>query len=362
MTHWRSLGLYISVTVFGMAVACQQTLSVEPDLPGKPPLVVYQTTPYPWTKPVNFPDPVYDLRKNPLTYEGVALGKSLFFDGMLSRDGTITCAFCHIPEAAFAHTDHIVSHGIRDQLGPRNGVSIQNVAWNPAFFWDGGVHDLDLLPISPIQNPVEMGDSLPNVLNKLRTSAKYPPMFKAAYGSDEVTSERFLKALSQFMLTLVSANSKYDKYRRNEVGGEFTDQELRGLSLFKTFCSSCHSGELFTDQQYRNNGLLPKATKPDFGRYSITLNESDKYTFRVPSLRNIERNLPYMHDGRFSSLERVLNHYATGIQDNPTLDPLLKTGNQVGLPLSQQEQKDIIAFLYTLTDYTFLTDRRFKPF
>lgn len=362
MKQWRSLALAISGIVFGIVVACQQTKSVEPDLPGKPPLVEYQTTPYPWTKPANFPDPLYDLRKNPLTYEGVALGKSLFFDGMLSRDGTITCAFCHIPEAAFAHTDHIVSHGIGDQLGPRNGLSIQNVAWNRAFFWDGGIHDLDLLPISPIQNPVEMGDTLTNVLKKVRTSAKYPALFKAAYGSAEVTSERFLKALSQFMLTLVSANSKYDKYRRNEAGGEFTDQERRGLSLFTTHCSGCHAGELFTDQSYRNNGLLPKATKPDLGRYTITLVESDKYTFRVPSLRNSERNLPYMHDGRFSSLERVLNHYATGIQDNPALDPLLKTGNQIGLPLSQQDQKDIIAFLYTLTDYSFLTDRRFKPF
>lgn len=362
MTYWHTLGLYFSATAFGIVVAWQQTSSVAPDLLSYPSRPTSQTTPYPWSKPANFPDPVYDLSKNPLTYEGVALGKALFFDGILSSDGTITCAFCHMPEAAFSHTDHNVSHGIRDQLGPRNGLSIQNIAWNRAFFWDGGIHDLDLLPISPIQNPVEMGDTLKNVLQKVRTSAKYPPMFKAAYGSSEVTSERFLKALSQFMLTLVSANSKYDKYRRNEVGGEFTAQERRGLSLFTTHCSGCHSGELFTDQSYRNNGLHPRATKPDLGRYTITLLESDKYTFRVPSLRNIERNLPYMHDGRFASLERVLNHYATGIQDNSALDPLLKTGNQIGLPLSQQDQKDIIAFLYTLTDYSFLTDRRFKPF
>jgi cytochrome c peroxidase len=361
MKRWQFLSLLFSGAVFGLVVSCQQTSVVDPDKPVPPTSVAYRTTPYPWSKPANFADPVYDLTKNPLTYEGVALGKTLFFDGMLSRDGTITCAFCHIPEAAFAHTDHVLSHGIGDQLGSRNGFNIQNVAWNKAFFWDGGIHDLDLLPISPIQNPVEMGDTLTHVLEKVRNSAKYPALFKAAFGSTEVTSERFLKALSQFMLTLVSSNSKYDKYTRNEVGGKFNEQEIRGLSLFTQHCSSCHAGDLFTDQSYRNNGLLPNpnAAKPDLGRYSITLVESDKHKFRVPSLRNIERTLPYMHDGRFASLDKVLDHYATGIQANPALDPLLQAG---GLPLSKQDQKDIITFLYTLTDNTFLNDRRYKPY
>ncbi|GAB3960339.1 cytochrome c peroxidase [Spirosoma harenae] len=364
MKRCQFLSLLISSGVFGLVLSCQHTSAVEPGKPDEPPGVEYKTTPYPWSKPINFPEPVYDLTKNPLTYEGVALGKTLFFDGMLSHDGTITCAFCHIPEAAFAHTDHVLSHGIRDQLGPRNGFNIQNVAWNKAFLWDGGIHDLDVLPISPIQNSVEMGDTLIHVLEKVRTSAKYPALFRAAFGSSEVSSERFLKALSQFMLTLVSSNAKYDKYIRNEAGGDFNEQESRGLSLFRQHCSSCHAGDLFTDQSYRNNGLLPNpnAAKPDMGRYSITLVESDKHKFRVPSLRNIERTLPYMHDGRFSSLESVLAHYAGDVQDNPALDPLLKTGGQIGLPLSKQDQKDIITFLYTLTDYTFLNDRRFKPY
>ena len=364
MNRWAFVSLLLSAGIFGLVAACQQTKGVESIKPDPSPVVEYQTTPYPWSKPANFPDPVYDLSKNPLTYEGVALGKTLFFDGMLSHDGTITCAFCHIPETGFAHTDHVLSHGIRDQLGPRNGLGLQNMAWNKAFFWDGGVHDLDLVPISPIQNPVEMGDTLTHVLDKVRHSAKYPALFKAAFGSDTITSERFLKALSQYMLTLVSANSKYDNYRRGEDGGEFTEQELRGLTLFTQHCSGCHTGELFTDQSFRNNGLLPNpnAKKPDLGRYSITLNETDKYKFRVPSLRNIDRTLPYMHDGRLASLESVLNHYATGVQDNTSLDALLKKGVQPGLPLSKQDQKDIISFLYTLTDNTFLTDRRFKPY
>ena len=364
MQRWQSISFLFSTVVFGLVAACQQTSPVEPDLPTPSRPVTYQTTPYPWRKPANFPDPVYDLTKNPLTKEGVALGRTLFFDGMLSRDGTISCGFCHSPEAAFAHTDHRLSHGIGDQLGPRNGLNIQNVAWSKAFFWDGGIHDLDLLPISPIQNPVEMGDTLTHVLDKVRASGKYSALFRSAFGSGDITSERFLKALSQFMLTLVSANSKYDKYRRNETGGSLSDQEVRGLTLFTQHCSGCHTGELFTDQSYRNNGLLPnpKAAQPDVGRYAITLDEPDRYKFRVPSLRNVERTLPYMHDGRFSDLESVLNHYATGVQANSALDPLLKVGSQPGIRMSKQDQKDIISFLYTLTDYTFLSDRRFKPY
>ena len=363
MKHWAFVSLLLSAGILGLVAACQQTGAVEPTKPDPSPGIEYQTTPYPWTKPANFPDPVYDLTKNQLTYEGVALGKTLFFDGMLSHDGTITCAFCHIPETGFAHTDHVLSHGIGDQRGPRNGLGLQNLAWSKAFFWDGGIHDLDLVPISPIQNPVEMGDTMTHVLDKVRHSAKYPALFRSAFGSDTVTSERFLKALSQYLLTLVSANSKYDKYKRGEAGGELSEPELRGLSLFTQHCSGCHAGELFTDQSFRNNGLLPNsnAPKPDLGRYSITLNEADKYKFRVPSLRNVERTLPYMHDGRLANLESVLNHYATGVQDNTSLDPLLKKGAQPGLSLSKQDQKDIISFLYTLTDNAFLTDRRFKP-
>lgn len=363
MPYNSHISLLLSAGIFGLVAACQQTGVVQPVEPVEPPGVIYQPTPYPWIKPANFPEPAYDLRRNPLTYEGVALGKTLFFDGRLSRDGTISCGFCHIPESAFAHTDHALSHGINDQRGPRNGMGIQNVAWNKAFFWDGGIHDLDLVPLSPIQNPVEMGDTMTNVLRKVRTSARYTPLFRAAFGSDEVSSERLLKALSQFMLTFVSADSKYDKYRRGEGGGGFNEQELRGLSLFTQHCSGCHAGELFTDQSFRNNGLLPNPNvkNPDLGRYTITLNEADKYKFRVPSLRNVERTMPYMHDGRLANLESVLAHYATGVQDNYALDPLLRKDGRLGLSLNKQEQKDIITFLYTLTDDTFLNSRKFKP-
>ncbi|GAA4402360.1 cytochrome c peroxidase [Nibrella viscosa] len=335
----------------------------EPVTPTPPTGGSFQATPYPWQPPAHFPDMVYDLSKNPLTYEGVQLGKTLFYDGLLSRNGTISCGFCHSPFTAFAHTDHALSHGIDDRIGTRNVPGIQNVAWSKNFFWDGGVVHLDLLPIAPIQHPDEMGDSLANVLRKVGNSGRYRPLFKAAYGTEEVTSERLLKALSQFMLTMVSANSKYDKYLRKESGGTLTDAEQRGLSLFTQHCAGCHAGPLQTDQRFRNNGLPPApADRPaDLGRYAITLRPEDRFAFRVPSLRNVQMTPPYMHDGRFQTLEQVLQHYAGGVVDSPTLDPQLKANGKTGIPLSAGEQRDLIQFLYTLTDYDFITNRQLQP-
>lgn len=363
MLRWRIIGLLLSVALFGAVVSCQPGEGADPVTPEKPDPtkpVEYQTTPYPWQKPANFPDPVYDFAKNPLTLEGVALGRTLFYDDMLSVNGTVSCAFCHQQGSAFAHTDHALSHGINDKIGTRNNLGLQNVAFYKAFFWDGGVPDLDLLPIAPIENPVEMGHSMPKLLASIRQSAKYRPMFQTAFGTDSINSERFLKALSQFMLTMVSANSRYDKYVRKEAGGELTTDELAGLTVFKQKCSTCHAGELFTDQSYRNNGLSRATNQPDEGRYLITLRPEDKYKFRVPSLRNVERTSPYMHDGRFWTLDEVLNHYSANMQDVPELDPALRTSGKPGIPLADTEKKQLIAFLRTLTDTGYLSDRRFS--
>lgn len=361
MRHWRLLGLGVSVALWSWVAGCKQTPITEPVEPEPP--VTSTGTPLNWQKPANFPDPAYDFKNNPLTKEGVLLGRMLFNDALLSKDGTISCAFCHSPSTAFAHTDHPVSHGIRDQKGTRNVPSIENVAWRQTFFWDGGITDLDLLPIAPIQNPVEMDETLPNVLTKVRTSGRYRPLFRAAFGSDSVTSERFLKALSQFMLTMVSSNSVYDKVARKEGGAAMPEAAQRGQLLFQQKCASCHKEPFFTDQSFRNNGLpkVANAKIDDKGRYTITAQDADLYTFRVPSLRNIEVTSPYMHDGRFSSLQQVLRHYATGVQDSPYLDPLLKQNGQVGIPMTVQEQNDIISFLYTLSDDTFLRNPDLQP-
>ncbi|MBO0934429.1 cytochrome-c peroxidase [Fibrella aquatilis] len=362
-TPWRRplLGLLLGASLCIWAVvSCKNSGNNELVTPTP---TAFTTTPYPWTKPANFPEPVYDLTKNPLTVEGVALGKALFYDASLSKDGTITCAFCHSPFTAFAHTDHPVSHGIRDQRGTRNVPGIFNVAWGKSFFWDGGVTSLDLLPIAPIQNPVEMDEAMPSVLAKVQKSSRYRPLFQAAYGSDTVTTERFLKSISQFLLTMVSANSPYDKYVRKEVGASLSDAAQRGLVLFQANCAGCHAEPLFTDGQFRNNGLprLTNAKTDDRGRAIITAQDADAYKFKVPSLRNIERTFPYMHDGRFQTLEQVVNHYATGVQDNPQLDPLLKKNGQVGIPLTPAQQADLVQFLKSLTDIQFITNAEFQP-
>ncbi|CCH02276.1 cytochrome c peroxidase [Fibrella aestuarina BUZ 2] len=362
MRGWQGIGLAVSVALWGWVVGCKQTPTTEPVKP-EPPVTPSTGTPLNWQKPANFPDPTYDFANNPLTKEGVLLGRTLFYDALLSKDGTISCAFCHSPFTGFSHTDHPLSHGIRDQTGTRNVPGIQNLAWRNTFFWDGGIIDLDLLPIAPIQNPIEMDETFPNVLTKVRTSGRYRPLFRAAFGSDSISSDRFLKALSQFMLTMVSSNSTYDKVARKEGGAALTEAAQRGLTLFQQKCASCHKEPFFTDQGFRNNGLPQLATAKidDKGRYAITAQDADLYKFRVPSLRNVEFTPPYMHDGRFSSLQQVLRHYATGVQDSPYLDPLLKQNGQVGIPMTVQEQNDIISFLYTLTDYTFLQNPDLQP-
>lgn len=352
------------------------TASCKPEREDNPEPEPTGPTPVTWTKPANFPDPVYDFSKNPLTEEGVELGRFLFYDGILSRTGNIGCGTCHQQSFAFTHHGHSLSHGVDDRLGIRNSIAVQNMAWNTSFFWDGGVHDLDFAPIAPITNVVEMDETMANVILKLTNTpaagnskaVNYPKMFKAAFGTEEITSERTLKALSQFMLSMVSATSKYDYYKLGDASA-LNSQEKQGLELFQQKCSSCHTGELFTDYSFRNNGLTPNKVIDDKGRYDVTLNEEDKYKFKVPSLRNVGLTAPYMHDGRFTALSEVLDHYANDqnssstdiMYPNPTLDPLLLTDPQnPGIRLTATEKLAIIAFLRTLSDEQFTQDKRFS--
>lgn len=309
-------------------------------------------------KPAHFPEPVYDLSQNPVTVEGFELGRELFYDGILSRDGSISCGECHQQSSGFTHHGHDVSHGIDDKLTLRNAQSIQNLAWSENFFWDGGVFHLDLFAVAPIENPNEMDERLPNVLQKLRNDAIYPQLFKKAFGDSEITTERFLKALAQFQLLCISANSRYDKYITNQ-GETFSALELKGLNLFEEKCSSCHAGVLQTDQSFRNNGLAI-GNPNDTGRHRVTQREEDKFLFKVPSLRNVEFTSPYMHDGRFATLKQVLDHYSDGIVDSPTLDPSLKANKKIDL--SENDKEALIAFLLTLTDHEFLTKKELSEF
>ena len=306
-------------------------------------------------KPKNFPEPVYKLANNPITKDGFELGRMLFYEPRLSRNNTISCGSCHIQSSAFTQHGHDVSHGIDDRLGTRNSPPIMNLAWNKAFMWGGGIYDLDLFAISPITAHEEMDESLENVLNKLKAMDKYRNKFKAAFGSEEISTAKFLKALSQFMLLCVSSNSKYDKVMRQEGNASFTATELEGYQIFKDKCGSCHKEPLFTDNEFRNNGLAPSAIN-DMGLYTATLLGTDKYKFKVPSLRNLKYTAPFMHDGRLLTLDAVFTHYIHEVQDLENLDPLLNKNGKRGIEINNDEKTKLMAFLNTLNDEEFINN------
>ncbi len=310
-------------------------------------------------KPSNFPDPIQNVGDGKFTQKGFELGRKLFHDNRLSKDNSVSCVFCHEQEFAFTHHGHQFSHGINGLEGHRNTPAIQNLAFYSDFFHDGAVSIIDKISINPITNPLEMDETPENVANKLKKDPIYVKMFAEAFTDGQVSSYNMLNALGQFMSLMVSSNSKYDKYVRKEAGGTFNTQEKNGLAIFKNKCATCHATDIFTDNTFKNNGLPPDPKINDLGRENFTGYATERYKFKVPSLRNVEKTAPYMHDGRFGSLEAVLDFYSHGLQDSETLDPLLKNGKIVGIPLTNEEKQDLIAFLKTLTDYEFLNDPRF---
>ena len=306
--------------------------------------------------PNHFPEPVYDFSKNKLTEENIKLGKALFYDPILSLDGSISCASCHSPFNAFAHTDHDLSHGIDDKIGIRNAPALFNLAWQNSFMWDGAISHLDMQSLAPITSPTEMGDSLLNVISKLESSNKYRALFNQAYGDSTITGQRLLLSISQFQLTLVSGNSKYDKIR--EGLDTFSIQEKKGYDLFVVNCSSCHSEPLFTNGNFGSNGLSIDSTLMDFGRGVITRSESDSLLFKIPSLRNLAYTKPYMHDGRFEKLREVLNHYTDGVVEYVHANSSNRIANN--LELSNNEKSDILSFLKTLNDQEFVFNKKHR--
>ena len=297
--------------------------------------------------PSNFPAPSYNFENNRLTNAGFALGKKIFYDARLSSDKSVSCGSCHQQFAAFANLDHKVSHGVNNCQGKRNAPPLFNLAWQKAFFWDGGVKNIETSPLNAITDNCEMGTDIETIVGFLKNTAPYPALFQKAFGSTEINSQLILKSITQFMAVLVSKNSKYDKVIRQE-GESFTSTELAGFNLFKQKCASCHAEPFFTDFTYRSNGL--DLVDTDEGRAHITGLSSDFGTFRVPTLRNIEYTFPYMHDGRFYSLDEVLEHYNSGVKPSANLDPKL----QKGIALSPPEKEQIKAFLKTLTDHEFI--------
>lgn len=319
----------------------------------KDPEIKEPESPYSFQVPQGWPQPVYRFDSNQVSKAGFELGRKLFFDGRLSRTNDVSCGSCHQPAGAFAQIAHNVSHGVEDRVGKRNSPALFNLAWYPSFFWDGGVNHIESQPIAPIMNPVEMDETMGNVIAKLQADALYPQMFKAAFGDEMINSQRIFRAITQFQGMLISNQSKYDQVQRGEAS--FTEAEQRGLTVFRSNCASCHKEPFFSDFSFRNNGLPPTVVN-DSGRAHITRVAADMYKFKVPSLRNLRFTSPYMHDGRFTSLDQVLNHYKSGIQQSATLDPQL----QQGIALSDDQRADLIQFLNTLNDEQFRQNPRFQ--
>lgn len=316
--------------------------------------VSQQETKIAFTVPSNFPAPAYNFEDNKLSNAGFALGKKLFYDARLSADKSVSCGSCHQQFAAFTQLDHKVSHGVNNCQGKRNTPPLVNLVWQKAFFWDGGVKNIETSPLNAITDACEMGTDIQTIVAFLKATAPYPDMFKQAFGSTEINSQLILKSITQFTAMLVSANSKYDQVMRKENGAVFTAAEQAGYSLFKEKCSSCHAEPFFTDFSYRSNGL--DLLSADEGRSHITSVQTDFGKFRVPTLRNIEYTSPYMHDGRFYSLDEVLNHYDSGVKAAENLDASLKNG----IPLNSTQKEQIKAFLKTLTDHEFIKNTLFS--
>ncbi|MFN2440318.1 MAG: cytochrome-c peroxidase [Chitinophagaceae bacterium] len=303
--------------------------------------------------PQGFPLPQYSFQANPVTKEGFELGRRLFYDGQLSKDGSISCASCHQQAAAFTTYDHDLSHGYNNSHTTRNAPGISNLAWYSAYNQDGSTKSLEAISLAHISSPIDMGESMDNVVFKVKNNKDYRKMFLAAFGDDGVNSQRILSSLSQFVINLVSYNSKYDLVIKGQAS--FTPEEQNGYALFKSNCNTCHTEPLFSDFSYRNIGLPLNPFIKDYGRMNVTNDKSDSLKFRVPSLRNVALTSTYTHDGRLGTLRNMINHYRTGVVQSPTLDPLLVNG----IVLNDAQVDALIAFLKTLSDSSYLTNPRF---
>jgi cytochrome c peroxidase len=360
----RNYIILFGIVISFLLIGCKEDPIV--DIP------ILDTTPY-TIDFSNFPDPNLP-EDNKLTVEKVKLGKMLFYEPMLSKDNSQSCASCHKQEDGFSDSRKF-SIGVGGLPGTRHAMSIVNLAWNTnGFFWDGRSTLLRHQALLPIQDQLEMDETLDNVIDKLSNSAVYVDQFARAYGDILIDTTRIALALEQFMLSIVSNNAKFDKFLSGEV--ELTPSEERGRQLFfgdfnpffpedsGAECFHCHGGRNFENDSYANNGLDVDSEFLDFGRENVTGKLVDRARFKVTTLRNIALTAPYMHDGRFSTLRQVINHYNVGIKQSSTLNAALQpVVDNGGLDLSEQDVDDLIAFLETLTDETYLTNPEYaSPF
>ncbi|MGV6860701.1 MAG: cytochrome-c peroxidase [Putridiphycobacter sp.] len=329
-----------------------------------------ETTPYELDVPANLAQylPAMEIPEdNPMTVEGVALGRKLFYDPILSADHTQACASCHSPESSFTDVNQF-STGIDGIEGTRNSMPIINIGWMNALFWDGSAISVEDQAFHPVINPVEMHNTWHQAVDDLQADSEYPELFKSAFGTETIDSVLVVKAIAQFERTLMSGDAPFDKYLRGEPSG-WSDQDIfeayQGYALFmdeaKGDCFHCHGDQynpLWTDNHFHNNGL--DAVITDKGLGAITGDPTDDGKFKTPTLRNLAFTAPYMHDGRFATLDEVLFHYSFGLQESPTIDPLMKSVADGGVGLSVTERQLIKKFLLSLSDSSFITNPDFQ--
>jgi len=309
--------------------------------------------------PYSFPKtPVGEVPQpdhNPSTVQGVALGEKLFFDPLLSKNVQISCASCHVPRKAFSDGVALSHIGVSNEQILRHSPALFNLAWMEGTFWDGGAKNLESQVFGPLLHPDEMAADPKVLIARLSNHPVYPNLFKKVWGSDSITTVLIARSLAQYERTLLSFNSKYDKWKAGET--QLDSIELRGYGLYKENCSSCHTEGLFTDNRYHNNGLDPDSVilmrdheQLYMGRYRISLDTSDIGRYKTPSLRNLGFTAPYMHDGRIKELNDVLKHYSSGIDSSMTLDKQIPYS---GFDLNQDEKNQLLRFLHTLNDTAF---------
>jgi len=335
---------WVGITILALACGCKED---EPDAP----VVSYDPTPYQLDYGY-FPEPFLPP-DNPLTEQGVHLGKMLFYEPLLSKNNIQTCNSCHNQNNFFSDTAQF-SIGVNGQAGLRHSMPIFNMAYHSqGFFWDGRADLLRHQVPFPIEDSLEMDETMENVLGKLSAKALYRDQFKRAFNTETITEEYLALALEQFMLSISSYESKYD---RVQLGLEsFTESEERGLQIFNgpANCDQCHVGVNFENRGFENNGLDAEEDMLDYGRELATGDPNDRGKFKVPSLRNVSLTAPYMHDGRFQTLEEVVEFYNSEVVYSPTINPFFFSNAEGGLGLSEQDKEDLVNFMMTLTDESF---------
>lgn len=303
--------------------------------------------------PAHFPEVIKAPSRNVTSKAGILLGKRLFFDPNLSGNKEVACSTCHKPELAFTDGKKVSNAGVNHTLLKRNTPTLINTAWMNGLFWDGGAKNLESLPFAALTNPDEMGTDLGKLAQDLNRDLEYKKLFQSAFSIDSITSAHIARALAQYQRSLISADSKFDMYINSK--SSLSNTELAGYKIFSEKCAVCHTPPLFTDNGYHNNGLDSIFPSSDLrimmGRFRITRDSSDIGSYKTPTLRNLALTAPYMHDGRFETLEQVLDHYQSGLVHATYTDSLMQY-----ISLTDLEKQHLVFFLSTLQSTSWPAD------